>query len=452
MREARATDPTNLALLAERVLRRNDMGGWTRAAPDLYPHQWSWDTGFIAVGLAHLDTTRAARELESLFEHQWSNGKVPHIVFNPEAPPDSYFPGAEHWSSSGAFPDAPPAPPYTSALCQPPTHALGALRIWELARERREADAACGFLREIYPKLLAWHRYLATARDPEGSGLVTIYHPWESGTDNSPRWDGALQAVEVGEMPPYTRYDLQHVADPSHRPSDEEYDRYLWLLELLKRERYDEAEIYDSHPFLVKDVLFSAILVAANEALVEIARVVGAPEEEATLVEEWVSRGRAGLEEQWDPELGLCLDRDLRRDAPLRARTVAGFAPLVAGMQTPGRLDALLRTLYSTAFLGNPRLRRPLPPSASPAETNFQPRNYWRGPVWPVVNWLLWRSLVRAGESGRAEELRRTALQQHSGGSFAEYFEPFTGEPLGSDDQSWTAAVALDWLACDGYL
>ncbi|HEX2181722.1 MAG TPA: trehalase family glycosidase, partial [Rubrobacteraceae bacterium] len=189
-----------------------------------------------------------------------------------------------------------------------------------------------------------------------------------------------------------------------------------------------------------------------NEALVEIARVVGAPEEEATLVEEWVSRGRAGLEEQWDPELGLCLDRDLRRDAPLRARTVAGFAPLVAGMQTPGRLDALLRTLYSTAFLGNPRLRRPLPPSASPAETNFQPRNYWRGPVWPVVNWLLWRSLVRAGESGRAEELRRTALQQHSGGSFAEYFEPFTGEPLGSDDQSWTAAVALDWLACDGYL
>jgi glucosylglycerate hydrolase len=77
MREARATDPTNLTLWAERVLRRNDMGGWTRAAPDLYPHQWSWDTGFIAVGLAHLDTGRAARELSSLFEHQWTNGKVP---------------------------------------------------------------------------------------------------------------------------------------------------------------------------------------------------------------------------------------------------------------------------------------------------------------------------------------------------------------------------------------
>src|SRR5215208_7946684 len=41
-------------------------GGWTRAASDLYPHQWSWDSGFIAIGLAHLDTRRATRELLTL--------------------------------------------------------------------------------------------------------------------------------------------------------------------------------------------------------------------------------------------------------------------------------------------------------------------------------------------------------------------------------------------------
>ncbi len=78
-------------------------------------------------------------------------------------------------------------------------------------------------------------------------------------------------------MPPYIRYDLQHVADPSQRPAGEEYECYLWLHELLKRARYDEAAIYDSHPFLVKDVLFSAILVTANEALLEIARVERGP-------------------------------------------------------------------------------------------------------------------------------------------------------------------------------
>ena len=233
---------------AEEVLRRNDMGEWTRAAPDLYPHQWSWDSGFIAIGLAHLDTARAARELTGLFAHQWKNGKVPHIVFNPEAPPDSYFPGAEHWASAGRFPDAPPAPPYTSALCQPPTHALGALRVWEVAWETGEADVGRSFLRELYPRLLLWHRYLLTERDPEGSGLVTIYHPWESGTDNSPRFGAALESVEVGEMPPYERQDLNHVDDPAERPTDEEYARYLWLVELIKRARCDEAKIYEGHP------------------------------------------------------------------------------------------------------------------------------------------------------------------------------------------------------------
>jgi hypothetical protein len=446
MRGALATDPSDLVVQAAEVLRRNDMGEWTRASPTLYPHQWSWDTGFIAIGLAHLDTRRAARELTSLFAHQWRNGKVPHIVFNPDAPPDSYFPGAEHWSSAGTFPDAPPAPPYTSALCQPPTHALGALRVWELAG-RDEEGLARGFLREIFPKLLAWHRYLATHRDPEGSGLVTIYHPWESGTDNSPRWDAALEAVEVGDLPSYERQDLNHVDHPDERPTDEEYVRFLWLVELIKRARCDEGALNDSHPFLVKDVLFSAILVAANEALVEIARVVGASEDDIALVEGWIGRGREGLEERWDQELGLCLDYDLRRDAPLRARTIAGFAPLVAGGIEAGELEAALRTLYSPYFLGYPKLRRPLPPSTSPEEPRFHPRNYWRGPMWPVMAWLFWRSLELAGEVERAQAMRRAALQELAEGGFAEYFEPFTGEPLGSDNQSWTAAVALDWLA-----
>jgi hypothetical protein len=52
-----------LAARAQVVLRQNDMGGWTRAASELHPHQWSWDSGFIAIGLAHLDTHCAAREL-----------------------------------------------------------------------------------------------------------------------------------------------------------------------------------------------------------------------------------------------------------------------------------------------------------------------------------------------------------------------------------------------------
>ncbi|HEY8446990.1 MAG TPA: hypothetical protein VIL01_07755 [Thermomicrobiales bacterium] len=448
MSEERALDAEGMAEAASNVLRRNDLGGWTKAAPSLYPHQWSWDSAFIAIGLAHLDTRRAAQELRSLFAAQWSTGMVPQIVYNPDAPPGSYFPDAERWDCR-RLSAAAPAGRDTSGIIQPPVHALAAWRIREVAERKGERDRAEAdlFLKEIYPKLFAWHRYLATARDPERSGLLTIVHPWESGTDNSPRWDRALAAVEVGDLPPYTRSDLQHVTDPSQRPTTAEYDRYLWLVELLRRERYDDTAVYASHPFLVKDVLMSGIFVAANEALLKIADVVGVPEEDRIEITAWKDRGQRGIAEAWDVRLGLCLDYDLRQDAPIPVRTIAGFAPFVAGNLTPDRQAAVLATFESPAFAGHPRLRWPLPPSTSPEDPGFRPRSYWRGPTWPFLNWLFWWALLRAGEKERAARLRAASLDQIATVGFAEYVEPFTGEPLGSLDQSWTAAVTLDWLA-----
>jgi hypothetical protein len=59
--------------------------------------------------------------------------------------------------------------------------------------------------------------------------------------------------VEVGDLPPYPRYDLKYVANLSERPTGEDYDRYLWLVKLIKKAGCDERNIYRSHPFLVKD-------------------------------------------------------------------------------------------------------------------------------------------------------------------------------------------------------
>ncbi len=435
-------------LLRERaaaVLRGNDAGGWTRAAPHLYPHQWSWDSAFIAIGWAHLDVGRALFELEQLFAAQWPSGLVPHVVFR-AGPGEPYFPGPEWWDATRLA--APGLPVQTTGICQPPVHALALRRIWELTPQARRPQVR-ERIRALFPQLVKWHRYLATQRDPEASGLVTVYHPWE-GTDNSPRWDRALARIEVAQPGPYTRLDASQLGDPSQRPTNWDYDRYLWLVGQLRKHRYDDAEIYREYPFLIKDVFFSAVLVAANAALLDLAGVAGASNADQGELARWMDRGREGLARCLDPESGLCADYDVRGGERIRLRTFAGFAPLFARTADTGQLAAQLRLLDSGDFCGDPRLRWRLLPSTSPAEPAFEPRNYWRGPVWPIINWLLSDSLTRLGRSGRAEELRRDSLAQIAAdGEFAEYFEPFTGKPLGSPRQSWTAAVTLDWLARD---
>jgi glycogen debranching enzyme len=87
--------------------------------------------------------------------------------------------------------------------------------------------------------------------------------------------------------------------------------------------------------------------------------------------------------------------------------------------------------------------------STGARSSEFRPRAYWRGPTWPVINWLLWCGLHAHGLEGEAARLREAnlALLARPEARFSEYFEPFTAEPLGSPDQSWTAAVALDWIA-----
>src|SRR5689334_23174080 len=108
-----------LIAAARKVLEGNDLGGSTKPSPNLYPHQWNWDSCFIAIGWSHMDTQRAAQEIRSLLKGQWRNGFVPQIVFNPEA--TGYFPGPDVWQSERS-PDA-PAEVRTSGISQPPVMA-----------------------------------------------------------------------------------------------------------------------------------------------------------------------------------------------------------------------------------------------------------------------------------------------------------------------------------------
>lgn len=425
----------SLAARAAYILRDNSTGLITKAAPALYPHQWSWDAAFNAIGLATVDLPRARLELDSLLRGQWRNGMVPHIVFDPDA--GGYFPGPERWECARYSTDA-PREVGTSGICQPPVHAIAAARI--VAAEPAHDAWAAG----VYPGLLAWHRYLSRYRADTASGLITLFHGWESGTDNSPRWDLPYSDVRPGPgLPPYTRQDSAHVADTAERPTDAEYDRYLWLIEEAKQAGYDPVRLRQGGSFQVGDVLFTAIFAAACDELAGLAGRLGRPE--IAELRDCAAAARAAVLARRGPD-GLAADVDVRTGKQLATETIAGFAPLIAGGLPAAERKDLVATLLGPRWAGHPALRWPLPPSTSPCSAEFSRNCYWRGPVWPVLTWLLAWALRRDGESTAAARLRTATLAQLGGAEFAEYYDPLDGTPLGSHHQSWTAAVALDWL------
>ncbi|MFD2398543.1 hypothetical protein ACFSVJ_19755 [Prauserella oleivorans] len=162
-----------------------------------------------------------------------------------------------------------------------PVHAIALRRILETARKTSQADAelAESFAERAWSSLYRWHRWIVRHRMPDASGLVAIVHGWESGMDNSPRWDEPYAAVLPGaDLPPYVRLDLLQVGDPGERPSDDEYDRYLWLIEQMRRADYNPDKVVQTSGFLVGDVFTTALFALASDTLAGIGDELGAPE------------------------------------------------------------------------------------------------------------------------------------------------------------------------------
>jgi glycogen debranching enzyme len=87
-----------------------------------------------------------------------------------------------------------------------------------------------------------------------------------------------------------------------------------------------------------------------------------------------------------------------------------------------------------------------LVPSTDPTSRPFEPRRYWRGPVWLIVNWMIADGLLAYGRADLADRLREDSLALVRRQGFFEYFDPVTGEGLGGASFTWAAAVTLFWL------
>ncbi|MGW2964586.1 MGH1-like glycoside hydrolase domain-containing protein [Streptomyces sp. NPDC001220] len=424
---------------AARVLLDNWTGSSTVPSRTLYPHQWSWDSAFIAIGLRHLSVRRAQQELESLLSAQWADGRIPHIVFNPAVPHDAYFPSPDFWQSSTAGRAAgAPAAPQTSGIVQPPVHALAA---WLVHRADPEESRRRGFLSRVLPRLEAWHDYLLDRRDLGGGGLAAVVHPWEPGTDNSPCWDTALKRVLPATPDSFRRADLNH-GHPADRPTDLDYGRYVRLVTDYRDAGYDDRA--GRRAFAVEDPCFNALLITGERALAAMARETGANPAAHTARADALTRHL--VTRLWDDGAGIFHVRDLATDTLVEEHAVTGLVPLLAPHLPQHIVTRLLDTLTGPRFSA-PATR--LVPSYDLTGPAFDAQRYWRGPAWFNTAWLIHRGLRTHGLHDSAEHLRQGFLGEAEKSGFAEYIDPLTGAARGARNFSWTAALALDLAGTD---
>jgi len=438
-------DTKQLLKQAKAVLEMNDQGSFTVPAEGLYPHQWLWDSAFIAIGLRHYDIDRAKAELLSVLRGQWDNGMLPHMIF---ADGDEHRRDRNIWRSwlSPFAPDN----VATSGITQPP---ILAEAVYLVGQKLQNPERRTWF-QTIFPALIAHHEWLYAERDPHGEGLTLQIHPYETGLDNTPPWINQLHLhhrpwwiniIEKLHLDPainWFRRDVKHVP-PGQRMSNVDALLYYDVIRRLRRKQYNTEAILTRSHFVVEDLTFNCILIRANKRLRSIAKAIrhDIPGD----LEKRMQKTEAALEELWDAYSGQYYSRNFITHKLIKEPSIATLLPLYAGINDE-RAEQLAKLLVNRQQFG-PSYPVPTVPINSPW---FQPLGYWQGPTWINTNWLVIDGLKRCGQKELAKALAERTLQLINTSSFYEYFSPLDGKPGGAPNFSWTAALVIDLLETYG--
>lgn len=437
-------DPSvSVAQICRDTLEQNWRDDHTIPAGNLYPHQWLWDSAFIAIGLRHIDIDRAQTELRSLLKGQWANGMLPHIIFaeHEKASRDRYL--WQAWRNPNAPEDV-----NTTGMTQPPVLAEAVVKIGEKLNMK---DRRAWYL-DMYQPLVDYHSWLYRERDPQNDGLALLIHPWESGLDSSPPWidqlhmhskpwwinliDNRLGHIAIRAL----RRDTRHVP-PGQRMNDIDILMYMNVMQRLKRKDWDIERILARSHFAVEDVAFNSILLRANEHLETIAKTVGheLPQE----LQDNIQRSKGALEELWDTGHEQYFSRNALTHHAIKEPTIATLLPLYAGTITKERAKQLVQLLHDKKQFDSPY---PVP-SVPFTSTYYNHLSYWQGPTWINTNWLIADGLERYGFKDEAKRIRQKSVELVAASGPYEYFSAKDGTPAGAKNFSWTAALVLDMLS-----
>jgi glycogen debranching enzyme len=239
------------------------------------------------------------------------------------------------------------------------------------------------------------------------SGLVVLAHPWESGADDSPRWDDLC---------------------PEGVSPESWYRRKGELVASIVR---GESGAPIANPAcVVASAGFNALIAFNTYELLSLVIDDGLQRSADDLV--------ADLDRRWDDALRTWIDAGETEHRSGRVRTLDALLPLLVTRDDRARASALASLVdeaHHGAAFGPCGVHR--------AEAVFAADTYWRGPTWPQLDYLCWVAARRAGDHATARTLARQTVAGALRSGLAEYWEPDTGRGLGAIPQSWTGLALV---------
>jgi hypothetical protein len=344
----------------------------------VYPHQWLWDSCFHALVWAGLGSDRGLIELANALDRQADDGFVPHMTYWQDPDIDAGF-----WGRPGS-----------SSITQPPMYGHALVE---------QARLGCRVPDDLVARARAGLAHLG-ARPRTAAGLVPVFHPWETGCDDSPRWD---------------RWFPPGIGPEARR------ERKGELVAALVRS--EDGHAIGSDRFAVGSIGFNA-LVAWNAT--ELATGFGDPDRALTDLADELTEAIRGRwrDDRWVDDHG-------GDDHPSAAvRTVDSLLALLVDPR-----DSAFDQLADPEGFGAPFGPR----GVHRAEPTYEPATYWRGSAWPQLTYLLMVAVERADRPGATRTLARWLVDGAERSGDAEHWNPETGAGLGARPQTWAALALL---------
>ena len=385
-----------------------------------YPTLFAWDSGFHAAAMCHLDLVKAARELETLFKKVDDDGRLPHemLLRNPVSRRlkrviENWFVRWEYDHRKASF------------MVDPPSYHFAAELVFRRSMDRE-------WLERVWPFMCQSLDYLLEVRNVFGDGLVTIFHPWESGTDMSPQFFTAM-GLDAGRRRDVARSAL--------------YTTYLFAYNRFKG--WDIQRLLRAGKFICQELTMNCLTIRACRSMAFLAGELGREDER----ERYQRRAQVmmdALDELcWDDNHGCYFPRfGYRQPRLARRRTADSLMPLFAGLCRQDRAERLIQEhLLKPGDFWAEYLIPFNPVCELAGACSWVDKRLWSGHcIWINFNWMLSIGLSQYGYEEEAREVTRRTVHMILREGFFEYYDSRTGKGMRIPDFCWPA-LALDMMA-----